>query len=119
MTAVIHNFAAYRRPAPDMITSDPDGQLAAALKVSDSVFSGEAVSLPAMIVAQEVIDSRTNAKATVALLGDYIDARRREIRAEAAAAAKRGRIRAALVDFAGLVVLVAFATAVYHLGGAL
>jgi hypothetical protein len=73
MTAQIHTFAVYQRPDPDMITSDADGKLAAALKVSDRVFSGEDVSLPTMIVAREVIDSHTRAKAVVRLLDSYID----------------------------------------------
>lgn len=93
---------------PDMITSDPDGQLAAALDVSSRTFSGEWVSLPAMIIARELIDSRTHAKATVALLNTYIDARRDEIRKEAA----RGTIREELVALAGLAMIGAVAWAV-------
>jgi hypothetical protein len=99
-----------------LITGDPDGQLDAALSISDRVFSGEPMSLQAMVVARKVIDCRTNAKATLALLDSYIAARRDEIRRDAASAAKRGNIRAALVDIAGLAFIVAVATAVYHMG---
>lgn len=84
---------------------DPDCQLTTALDVSSRVFSGEWVSLPAMIVARDVIDSHTHAKATVALLGTYIDSRRDEIRKEAA----RGTIREELVAMVGLVVIGAVA----------
>lgn len=45
-----------------------------------------------------------------------LDARRAEIQAEAAAHAKRGTIRAALVDIAGLLVIVAVAYAAYLMG---
>jgi hypothetical protein len=99
-----------------MITADRAGQLAAALDVSNRVFAGHLVPLATMCVAREVIDSHTNAKATVALLGTYIDARRAAIRAEADRAAKRGTIRRALLDGA---LFAAFALAVVVVGLAL
>jgi hypothetical protein len=99
-------------PRPTLITGTRDDQLDAALEISARVFAGDRVSLQAMLTTREVIDSRTNAKATVALLGTYIDARREEIRTEARKAAQRGTIRAGLVDCAGLAVIVAVALAV-------
>lgn len=103
MTAQIHHFP---RPLAD------DG-LTAALDVSHRVFSGERVGLADMIDARNTIAARTNAKTTVALLGTYIDARRDEIRTEAK---QRGTIRAALVDCAGLAVIIAAVVAVYLAG---
>lgn len=94
---------------PELITGTPDGQLEVALMISDRVFSGERVSLQAMCCAREVIDSRTKAKATVALLGQFIEARREEIRAEAAAHSRRGTIRGELVGVVGFAVVVAVA----------
>ena len=105
MTAKLYAF-------PTIITGDRDEQLAAALEISASVFSGERVSLQAMCVARDVIDARTNAKRTVALLGTYIDARRDEIRTEA----RRFTIRDALTDCAGLLVIIAVAWGAYRAG---
>jgi hypothetical protein len=115
MTAQIHHF-----PSTALITGDRDGQLTAALEISHRVFSGEPVSLQAMWTAREVIDSRTQAKATVALLTTYIDARREAIRTEARAHEHRGTIRAALLDAA---ILAGFGAVVFvvimNMGGSL
>lgn len=97
-------------PSPALITGDSDGQLTAALSISSRVFAGEHVSLQAMWTAREVIDSRTQAKATVALLTHYIDARREEIRTEARRHQHKGAIRAALIDAA---ILAGFGVAVF------
>ena len=113
MTCTIHAF-----PSPALI--DRDGQLAAALEISSRVFAGEQVSLQAMWTAREVLETRTQAKATVALLTHYIDARREDIRTEARAHARKGMIRAALVDAA---ILAVFGAAVFlvimNMGGSL
>lgn len=98
---------------PVRADQDHDPILAAALDVSSLVFSGERVSLQAMVNARAVINERSRAKAIVALLGRYIDARRDEIRTDAAAQAKRGTIRAALMECAGLAVIVGLSLAVY------
>jgi hypothetical protein len=105
MTCTIHAF-----PSPALIVGDRDGQLAAALEISHRVFAGEDVSLQAMWTAREVLETRTQAKATVALLTHYIDARREAIRTEARAHARKGTIRAALVDTA---ILAGFGAAVF------
>ena len=108
MTCEIHHF-----PSTALITADRDGQLTAALTISNRVFSGEWVGLEDMCDAREVIDSRTHAKATVAFLTDCIDARRDEIRKEA----RRITMRDALADCAGLAVIACVAVGVYLVGG--
>lgn len=97
-------------PSPALIVGDRDGQLTAALSISSRVFAGERVLLQDMLAAQKVLNSRTQAKATVALLTHYIDARREEIRTEARRHQHKGAIRAALADAA---ILAGFGVAVF------